>query len=381
MRGWLLAPALAVTLAAGCASTIGTLQPDPVSFPNGSPLPGDRPARIRRIPTSGPEGPPVLLEIEERGEGLGDSLIVLVHGVFSDRRVWKFVAADLGRDRDLLLVDLAGCGGSDAPSPEALGPAGYGPVAQARRVLQVLRAVQAERSAPPELVLVGHSLGGAVILRMLCDSGLAGEFPDVLERVRGAVLFTALDASFVQPDPALRDVTDVSGLEIDLGNLLGMISEKTAVAVRVGVVDPSRALRSDAERLAEILSDPARRRATQEMIRRAVPLGEDLRPDWDEVRRIEEEYRRISVPVRLVWGARDETMPCAMGYKLAAQLPNAHLAVVPDGMHGLPTEHPWTCAQQVRTFLGDGGERGLDTTYAVAKPLVVEVIGSPVLRP
>ncbi len=376
-RGSLFAIVLAASAAAGCASTYESLVPDPASFPDGSPCSLDRTGRVRRIPTHGPESSPVFLEIEERGDGREDTVIVLIHGVFSDRRIWRFVAADLERNHDLLLVDLAGCGGSDAPDPEALGPGGYGPESQARRVLEVLRAVQADRPAPARLVLVGHSLGGAIALRMLGDPALRDEFSDVLGRVRGAVLFSALDASFVQPDPGIRAVAEVSGLEIDLGNLLGAIREKTAVAVQLGVADPSRALRSDAERFAEILSDAARRRALQAMIRSAFPLREDLRPDWERVRRIEEGYRRITLPILLVWGARDETLPCAMGYKLAAQLPNARLAVVADGMHGLPTEHPWTCAGQVRTFLGSGDGTWPAAADADPRPSNVEYVGSP----
>jgi len=366
-----LALALAAGAASGCASAFASLLPDPLLTPDGFPCRADAAGRVRRVPTPGPGGKPVHLAVEERGEGTRESLLVLIHGVFSDRRVWRLMAADLERDHDLLLVDLAGCGESDAPDPEALGPGGYSPESQARRVLEALRAALADRAPTTRLVLAGHSLGGAVVLRMLGDAGLRAEFADIVGRVERAVLVAPLDASFVQPAPGLRAVAEASGLEVDLGNLFGMVREGTAEAVLDGVADRSSALREDADQYAEILSDPARRRATQAMILAAVPLRPDLRPDWEGAARIEADYRRIAVPCLVVWGARDETLPCAMGYKLAVQLPDARLAVVERGMHGLPTERPWTCARLVRTFLE--GEIGDLPASGAADPQLSDV--------
>jgi hypothetical protein len=52
-----------------------------------------------------------------------------------------------------------------------------------------------------------------------------------------------------------------------------------------------------------------------------------------------------------------------MGYKLAAELPNARLRIVRDSMHSLLWERPTVSAQLIREFLGGR----LDTEPRVAQ--------------
>lgn len=97
------------------------------------------------------------LALEEVGHGSRDRMVVMVHGLLSDRTIWRYVQAKLGQDQRVLLVDLLGCGESDKPDPKTLGPEGYSPSAQARHVLQALRTHFERTGAPNRLVFVGHS--------------------------------------------------------------------------------------------------------------------------------------------------------------------------------------------------------------------------------
>ncbi len=69
-----------------------------------------------------------------------------------------------------------------------------------------------------------------------------------------------------------------------------------------------------------------------------------------------DDYAAVGVPCLLVCGARDETLPVAMGFKLLRLLPRAWLRVLPRSMHSLPVERPEECASLLRGFLRTGGE-------------------------
>ena len=103
--------------------------------------------------------------------------------------------------------------------------------------------------------------------------------------------------------------------------------------------------------MVEALSNSDSRHAAQAMIVQAIPYTKDRRPDWPRIEALTAEYGNIDKPCLIVWGARDETFSQAMGYKLAAQIPNARLRVLPGRMHQLPGEAPTECARQIRQFV------------------------------
>ena len=92
------------------------------------------------------------------------------------------------------------------------------------------------------------------------------------------------------------------------------------------------------------------RLALQAVFTQTVPMR-DGRPDWPAIHSVVADYANVDVPCLIVWGARDETLPVAMGFKLAAQLPNAQLHVVPDCMHSVHLEDPVLCANLIRDFI------------------------------
>src|SRR5688572_10815377 len=103
-----------------------------------------------------------------------------------------------------------------------------------------------------------------------------------------------------------------------------MLRERVAEADCAGASDPDRALRQEADRSGAVLRAPGRRRAAQSMVKPALPIidGPD---EWAQVDALKRDYARVRQPCLLVWGRRDEACPVAMGYKLAAQLPDARL--------------------------------------------------------
>jgi len=287
----------------------------------------------------------------------GEWLVVLLHGVLSDSRTWDYVAGDLGHDHSLLLFDLPGCGLSDKPSPLAAGPEGYSPTALARHVLCAVRARLAATGGAPRLALVGHSLGSMVILRMLGDAALRAEFADVVERVERVVLLSPVDFAVEKKHPMFEKVAGLSGVEVTIADVTEILEERTARAVRQGAVEKDLVPRVEAQRMVEVLRDGPRRRASQAMIRQAVPYIDDEYPDWDRIDLLVADYANVDRPCLILHGACDETFGVAVAYKLRAQLPDAWLHVLANKKHALPSEAPRRCATEIRAFLAEGGER------------------------
>jgi pimeloyl-ACP methyl ester carboxylesterase len=76
-------------------------------------------------------------------------------------------------------------------------------------------------------------------------------------------------------------------------------------------------------------------------------LTADLRP----------KFERIMAPTLVVCGKRDRLVPPAFGQRLARDLPNAELVVLPDADHNPMWEQPAAFNRIVRAFLASDGDR------------------------
>jgi iron complex outermembrane receptor protein len=296
---------------------------------------------------------PVRVVLREYGDGSKPRALALVHGVLADQRTWRYLIGGLDGEHDVWALDLPGCGASDKPEVAALAPDAYSPDWLARLTLQALRARLAAADAPPQLTLVGHSLGGGVVLRMLGDPRLRTEFADVLARVDGAVLMAPLDFGYGRADPVFVSLSQVSDVEMLLGSASGVLRRATAEAIYYGGADALRMPSEGVDQLHEILMDPQRRRAGQAMLQRAAPFGSDAKLRWEQAEKLTAQYRDVATPCLLLWGERDETLPAQSGDRLVHELPQAWLRIVPGCKHSLPTEEPRGCVAEIRRFLAE----------------------------
>lgn len=300
----------------------------------------------------------VQVAVHQRNAGRGDSILVFVHGILSDHTSYRYLAGALGPDREVWLVDLPGCGASDRPNPKKLELDAFTPTAMAERVLAALEGCLAERAAAGlpdrDLHLVGHSLGGMTVLRMLGDPDLRSRFPRVLSHVRDAVLLSPCDAELHAAVPVFLQVLDLKGWQVAVGGALGVLRQRAVESTLASYHTPDRATAESAETFIAIVSDAGQRRAAQAMMRQAVPWHEKTRrPDWPAMARLSRQHANVAVPCLIVWGQWDEILPASMGHKLKDEIPGSKLTKLSGCGHFIPSEQPLETARLIRDFMTD----------------------------
>lgn len=232
--------------------------------------------------------------------------LVCVHGSGGTHAVWKGQLARLSSEYEVVALDLGGHGDSDDvdtdPGPETL-------AAYAADVLAVARETDAD-------VLVGNSLGGAVVQHIL------------------------LERDF---DPAAA-VLAGSGARLSVAeDLLGWLDEDFERAVEF-LHGPDRLFHEPDERYLA-LSTEAMYDVGQSVTRR------DYRTcDAFDVRgRLGE----IEVPVLAVTGAHDQLTPPWFHEFLADELPEGRWETIPDAAHLSMLERPDAFNGVLEAFLDD----------------------------
>lgn len=251
--------------------------------------------------------------------GEGEPL-VLVHGLGGSAANWVALVPLLLPGRRLLVPELPGHGGS-APLAAASSLNAY-----ADRIGLLL---EHEDAAPA--AVVGHSLGGAIALR------LAIRRPEV---VRALVLAGA--AGISSGGRRVRYALTVTGI-VKPGRRIAPHRARVArspllkqlVFGRWGVADASAL---PPELVHAFLSGPPQHTDTVSAAKALVL--DDPRPDLD----------RVSCPSLVLWGARDRQLPVEDAFDYARRL-RARLRVVADCGHLLIGERPDACADAIAEFL------------------------------
>lgn len=269
-----------------------------------------------------PTDPP---RLHFRSHGDGDPPLVLVHGFGAHAHFWRHWVPHLAARHRTHVIDLLGAGESPIPPDGDLSPQG-----QARAVATLIRDL-----AGPPPVLIGHSLGAGISL--LATILLREEAPRI--RLPGLVLVSG--AVLAQRLPPYLTLARTPGLR----RLLALAAPPRPL-LRLGlrgiVHRPSCIDREMIDGYRAPFRTPARRRA---FLRAAGQI--DMAAAEALARRLPE----IEVPTLLLWGEEDPVVPVALGRRLAGELRDARLVVLPGVGHLPPEEDPERSVEAVLDFL------------------------------
>ena len=249
---------------------------------------------------------------------------VLLHGYAGNSFGWRHWVQALAARGRVVLVDMKGFG--DAPKPD---DGRYDPVHLATLIAELLH-----RRALENVTLIGHSLGGGIALLTTLILQDQGE-----RRIRR--LTVVAGAAYRQRLPPFVALARRPRLSAALIRMVGarFIIRRALLAI---VHDRETVSDDQVEAYSAPLDDPDGVRALLDVGRQIVPENIDV---WSS------RYAEIDVPALLLWGRHDRVVPLAIGRRLQAGLPNAHLEILDGCGHMPPEELPEASLAILETFL------------------------------
>jgi len=281
--------------------------------------------------------------------GRGGPALVLCDGVGCDGYIWKYVAAEFGKEREVVRWHYRGHGTSDRPSdPSHM---------RLDDLCDDLTAVLDARGID-KAVLLGHSLGVQVILeyyrrqpnRVLGLVPMCGSYRRPIDTFRDKAVMKDVFPFIHKAVHLFPDATK---------KLWGILDSDFAlfVAMNGGDVNGRLVKREDfipyLEHMAKI--DP---RVFVDLVRDA---GENDATDI---------LPTVRVPTLVIAAESDLFTPAWISRTMAERIPNAELCVIPRGTHTAPLEQPDLVNLRVRRFLEENGlgATSLDQPAVVAPP-------------
>jgi pimeloyl-ACP methyl ester carboxylesterase len=221
---------------------------------------------------------------------------VFVHGLASNRLIWRRVCHGLKDDFSYHAIDLPGSGESPAPRHFQYTIEHFADVLTDFIILKDLK----------RLTLVGASLGAAVILVALLRNR-----DELAPRVRALCLIDAI--AYPQDFPFF--------VEILRTPLIGPLALTFPFFAQI-----------------------PRRRVGEALIRTARSLNAK------HLSRYVQRLDTILLPTLVIWGRKDGVVPLRAGKRLARDLPNSHLIVINHCGHSPHTECPAKVISALKEF-------------------------------
>jgi len=278
-----------------------------------------------------------------RVAGHGPRPLVLLHGLASRSQCWTdLVPFFSAGSYTIYLLDLLGSG--ESAKPDA---ADYSIRAHARRLLDFL-----ERLGLEQAVVVGHSLGGAVLLLATLLAK---------EQKRQQLLLKAVimaGPGYLQGLPLIARIFRyplVGPLFINLYAPTAWVK----VGLKAAYYDQRLVDREHVERYAPCYQDREARRALVATCRQLVP------PD---VASIPGRYGEIETPMLLLWGRHDLIVPLSQGERLVQAVPGARLVVLEACGHNPQEEKTLETYLVIEQFLREGADSKPPKTAEAMQP-------------
>ncbi len=242
----------------------------------------------------------LLTTYERQGKG---RVVLWLHGWADTMASSRALRAELAKTYDVIALDLPGFGGTQAPA-EAWGLDEY---------VDFVAHFLAKIGAPEVYAAVGHSNGGAMVIRGVADGRL---------RAEKVVL---LASAGIRAPKSLRN------------RILKSMAKVAKVALRPLPAHVRERVRGEA--YARIGSDYLVAPHMQESFKKVV--GEDVRGDAPQ----------ITVPALLVYGEQDTDTPVWYGELYHELMPDSTLMVLPAAGHFVYLDRPEDVRRHIEEFL------------------------------
>ena len=254
-------------------------------------------------------------------QGRGEP-VLLVHGITTYGFIWRKIVPLLCRDYDVIVVDLLGCGASDKP----LGLS-YAIKDHAERLFEFVTKLGLGR-----FHFVGHDLGGGM------GQIFAVRHPELLLDL---TLINSVGYDFwpVQPIIALRTpiVRQFLMASFDLGTFRQVVKR--------GIYHKERVTNKLMELFMKPLQTPEGRKAFMHFAKCL---------DNHNLMEIEDDLRRLALPVLIVRGDADPYLGATIAEKLHHEIPGSRLARIASGGHFIQEDEPeWLARELLDLFRSD----------------------------
>ena len=253
--------------------------------------------------------------------------VLLVHGTGAASHTWRGLAPLLASHYTVIAPDLPAHGGTARPVDDDRmtlpGMAGG------------LKALLGALEVEPALA-VGHSAGAAILARMCLDGAIA---PRGLVSLNGALLeLPGLPRAVFSPLARLLAASP-------LPRLFAWRARDRAAVERLVASTGSQLDAAGVDLYARLVRDPAHVEGVLTMMAR-----------WD-LAALEAELPGIALPLLLVVGLQDGTVPPSEGRRVRDRVPGAQLVELPGLGHLAHEERPATVAQLLCEFARRVGVR------------------------
>lgn len=256
--------------------------------------------------------------------GSGPLRLVLLHGLAARSETWTDLIPFFSPDRyTVYLLDILGSGESSKPRG-----GDYSIAAHAARLLLLL-----DRLSLGKVMLVGHSLGGAIVL-----------FAAILAQREGRALLNAAviigGPGFIQRLPVMAELFGSPWV-----GALFVASYIPEALVKIGLKaayhDQRLVDREHIARYTPCYRGRDAKRALVATCRSLVP------PDADAIVSF---YETLRLPVLLLWGRQDRIVPLSQGERLNQALPASSLEVIESCGHNPQEERPEETFARIERF-------------------------------
>ncbi|MCK9376893.1 MAG: alpha/beta hydrolase [Syntrophobacterales bacterium] len=236
--------------------------------------------------------------------------VILLHGFGGCTYTYRYLAPELAKDHRVLAIDLKGYGLSDKPADGK-----YAVADQADLVAAFIRSQDLH-----DLVIMGHSMGGAVTLMTYFKVR-----EDAPPRVKKLVLIDS--AGYPQKMPWFIRLAKLP-LVGSVGGRVMSPRFATFMVLRKSYYNKDKITDEQINTYAYYGSLPGAREAVTETAKQIVP---------EDIDALTARYKTISVPVLIVWGREDEVVPLSVGENFKRDIPDSELAILPHCGH-IPLE-------------------------------------------